>query len=102
VLDRLIRRILLVDRLDPGAEELLDLVVVDQFIDIEILDLLLLGESRSRSISGVRTATTYGRRSPKTMAWEMYLSSRRSFSIGWGAMFLPPAVTISSFLRSTI
>ena len=44
----------------------------------------------------------YGWRSPTTIAWETYFDVFRSFSRFWGATFLPPAVTMMSFLRSVI
>ena len=52
--------------------------------------------------SSVTSAAGYGLRSPITSACEMYFEALRSFSMFWGAMFLPPAVTMMSFLRSVI
>ena len=44
----------------------------------------------------------YGRRSPTTSAWETTGCAFSSFSRFCGATFLPPAVTMMSFLRSVI
>ena len=52
--------------------------------------------------SSVMRAAGNGRRSPTTIAWETYFDALRSFSRFCGAMFLPPAVTMMSFLRSVI
>ena len=48
------------------------------------------------------SATGYGRRSPCTITWLINGSAFRRFSMFWGAMFMPPAVTIRSFLRSVM
>ena len=56
-------------------------------------------KSASRTISAV----LYGRRSPMQQAWPMSGSADLSAaSMFAGDMFLPPALMISSFLRSTI
>ena len=52
--------------------------------------------------SSVISAAGYGRRSPTTSACETNREVLRSFSRFCGAMFLPPAVTMMSFLRSVI
>jgi hypothetical protein len=51
----------------------------------------------SSSGFSVISATGYGRRSPYTMTWLMNGSPLRRFSMFWGAMFMPPAVTMRSF-----
>ena len=56
----------------------------------------------SSSGSSVISAAMYGCRSPTTIACETYFDAFRSFSRFCGATFLPPAVTMMSFLRSVI
>ncbi len=48
------------------------------------------------------SATRYGRWSPTTTASFRYGDAFRAFSISLGAMFLPPAVMMMSFIRSVI
>ena len=50
----------------------------------------------------VMSATRYGRLSPCTITCEMYGVALSAFSRFCGAMFLPPALTMMSFLRSVI
>ena len=48
------------------------------------------------------SAVGYGRRSPISTASLMYGLTLTAFSISDGAMFLPPAVIMMSFMRSVI
>ena len=59
-------------------------------------------QAGSASGSSVISAAMYGCRSPTTIAWETNFDVLRSFSRFCGATFLPPAVTMMSFLRSVI
>ncbi len=55
------------------------------------------------SASSVSSATLYGRASPITQAWPISgLSALSAVSMLAGDMFLPAALMISSFLRSTM
>ena len=61
-------------------------------------------EAHTGATSGSSTtsAPTNGRSSPMAMAWPTRLIVLSAASRLAGLMFLPPAVMISSFLRSTI
>ena len=56
----------------------------------------------SSSSSSVINAIRWGRRSPTTSACETHGMPLRRFSMFCGETFLPPAVTMMSFLRSVI
>ncbi len=58
--------------------------------------------ARSVGNAGTTSREQYRRRSPTSTACSTSGWVLRRFSIGWGATFLPPAVTMMSFLRSVM
>ena len=85
-----------------SLEKLLHCAMYDEVIDVDVIDMLHLGKFQKslhvRHDQGyeIRFAVSVGEDE------EMYLSILNSFSIDCGAMFLPPAVMMSSFLRSVM